>query len=89
MKRLVPPDRAVAETQVGSRLYRQMKDGTVHANDADVKVLKQAGFSEPNAGGFAKTEGFVCDDCGFHGYFRKCGKCGNEQMKRPSEKDEE
>jgi hypothetical protein len=83
MKRLVPPDKAVAETQVGSRLYRQMKDGTVHANDADVKVLKEAGFFEPNAGGFAKTKGWVCDDCGFHGYFKVCGKCGSEEMKQP------
>jgi hypothetical protein len=83
MKRLVPPDKAVIETQVGSRLYKRNKDGTVHVSDADAKALKKEGFFEPNAGGFAKAAGWICEACGFHGYFKKCGKCGSEEMKRP------
>jgi hypothetical protein len=83
MRRLVPPDKAAIETQVGSRLYTMGKDGTVRVSDADAKALKQAGYTEPNAGGFAKADGWVCQDCGFHGFFKKCGKCGSEDMKRP------
>jgi hypothetical protein len=83
MKRLVPPDKAVLETQIGSRVYRQGSDGTIRVPDSDAKALKREGFTEPNAGGFAKADGWVCIDCGFHGYFIKCGRCNSDNMKRP------
>ena len=82
MKRLLPPDKAAIETQIGSRVYAMQKDGTVHVSDADAKKLKQAGYTSPNAGGFAKAAGWVCGDCGFHGYFKQC-KCGSENTHRP------
>jgi hypothetical protein len=85
MKRMVPPDRTVVETQIGSRLYTMGKDGTVRVNDADAKALKAAGYTQANAGGFAKALGWICQDCYFHGYFKVCGKCGSEKMKRPNE----
>jgi hypothetical protein len=80
MKRLVAPDRAVVEGQIGNVVYRQQKDGTMHVDDHHAAALKREGWFEPNAGGFAKAKGWVCDDCGFHGYFKKCGKCGSESM---------
>lgn len=88
MKRLVPPDKAVVETGVpraggGEVVYRQRRDGTVHVSDSDAKLLKKAGFTEPNAGGWVKARGWVCQSCGFHALFKKCGKCGSEDMKRP------
>lgn len=91
MKRLLPPDKAVVETGIprrngGESVYRMRKDGTIHVPDSDVRALKQAGYTEPAAGGFAKAEGFICGVCGFHGYFRKCGRCGGDG-RRPSDVD--
>jgi hypothetical protein len=90
MKRLVPPDKAVVETGVprpggGESVYRMRRDGTIHVSDADAKMLKKAGYTEPSLGGFARAAGWICDECGFHGYFRKCGKCGSENTHKGQE----
>ena len=69
----------------GEVVYRMQKDGTVHVSESDAKLLKKAGYSEPNAGGFARAKGWICQDCHFHGYFKVCGRCGSEDMKRPGE----
>lgn len=87
MKRLLPPDRAAVETGVprpggGEVVYRMQRDGTVHVSDADARLLKKAGYSEPQAGGFARAAGWICNACGFHGFFKKCGRCGSENMTR-------
>lgn len=91
MKRLFPPDKAAVETGIprpggGESVYRMRKDGTIHVPDSDAKALKAAGYTEPSVGGFAKAEGWMCRDCGHHGYFRKC-KCGSENTRRPSDVD--
>lgn len=90
MKRLVPPDKAVIETGVprsggGEVVYRMKKDGTVHVSDGDAALLKKAGYTEPNVGGWIKAAGFVCNDCGWRGFFRKCGKCSSENSRRGDE----
>lgn len=82
MRRLVPPDKAVVETGVprrggGEVVYAMRKDGTIHVSDSDYDVLRKNGYTEPNLGGFARAAGWVCNDCSFHGYFKKC-KCGSE-----------
>jgi hypothetical protein len=82
MKRLVPPDKAVLEGQIGNVVYRQQKDGTMHIDDKVADAFKREGWTEANLGGFARAKGWVCQDCGFHGYFKKCGKCGSENMER-------
>jgi len=82
MRRLLPPDKAVLETQISGVVYRQQKDGTIHADDHDYSALKKAGYTEPMAGGFAKAAGWVCLNCGFHGYFKLCGKCKSENTER-------
>lgn len=89
MKRMVPPDRAVVETGVprpggGEAVYRMRKDGTIHVSDSDAKMLKKAGYIEASIGGFARAAGWICNDCGFHGYFKKC-KCGSENTRRGNE----
>jgi hypothetical protein len=86
MKRLLPPDKAAVETGVprrggGEVVYKMQRDGTIHVNDSDYKALKAAGYTEPSLGGFARAAGWVCEDCGFHGYFRRC-KCGSENTVR-------
>jgi len=79
MQRLVPPDKAVIETEVGrtGRIYKMQKDGTVHVRDDDAKLLLKAGYVRPSLGGFARSAGWICQDCHHHGYFRRC-KCGSE-----------
>lgn len=37
----------------------------------------------PRAGGGV---GFVCTTCGFHGFFRECGRCGGT-CERPQQKE--
>lgn len=82
MPRLVPPDKAVAETQVPrGTVYRMQKDGTIHVDERDVKALRQAGYTQPSLGGFARADGWVCHDCGHHGYFKRC-KCGSDKTVR-------
>lgn len=90
MKRLLPPDKAAIETGVpraggGEVVYRMRKDGTVHVSDRDAKLLKKAGYTEPQIGGFARAAGWICEACGFHGYFRKCGKCGSLDTRKGNE----
>jgi len=76
--RLLPPDRAVVETEVPRGIiYRMGKDGTIDADERDVKTLRKAGYAPPQLGGFARAAGWICQDCHFHGYFKKC-KCGSE-----------
>lgn len=80
--RLVPPDKAVLETQVPRGVvYRMQKDGTIHADERDVKALRQAGYTQASLGGFARAAGWVCRVCHHHGYFKKC-KCGSEDTVR-------
>lgn len=88
MKRMLPPDKAAVETQIGQRVYAMRKDGTVHVSDAEAKALKAAGYTEAQIGGFARAKGWVCQDCYFHGYFKKCGKCGSDNVKRPGKEGE-
>lgn len=80
--RLLPPDKAVFETQVPRGVvYRMQKDGCVHVDERDAKTLREAGYTQPSLGGFARAAGWVCQDCHFHGYFKKC-KCGSENTVR-------
>ena len=88
MKRMLPPSGAAIETSIprpggGESIYRMQKDGTVHVSDADAKTLRKAGYTEASAGGWVQAAGWVCDDCGFHGFFRRCGRCGGENTRKP------
>jgi hypothetical protein len=87
MKRLVPPDKAVVETGIprrngGESVYRMQKDGTIHVSDSDYALLRKAGYTEPTLGGFARAAGWICNGCGFHGYFKKCGRCKSEDTRK-------
>lgn len=90
MKKLVPPDKAVIETGVprrggGESVYRMQKDGTIHVADSDYAALRKAGYSDPSAGGFCRAAGWICNECGFHGFFKKCGRCKSEDTRRGNE----
>ena len=82
MGRYVAPDRRVAETVIGGRKYNPDKGGIYNVdNPRHAQAMKREGFFEaalnPHAEGDSQR-GFLCVQCGFNGWFRKCGRCGHE-----------
>jgi len=41
-----------------------------------IKALKESGFVPASLGGVDRARARVCGGCGFHGYFKTCGRCG-------------
>ena len=88
MARLVPRDDKVREVDVrserGTRRYRIAEGGLVNVDNPNhVRQLKAEGFIEASLAPYSrgtKNLGFVCSKCGFNGWFRKCGKCGHEEL---------
>jgi hypothetical protein len=85
MKRMIAPNDTVREVEIkgarfgGSRTYQWSKDGTIHVNSAaDVKALKEAGFTEAGVNQAGGKGGYVCSTCGFHMWFTTCSRCGGE-----------
>lgn len=85
MARLVAPDKGVREvkieTETRERIYRPDKGGVYSVeNKKHANHMKQEGFTEASLLGGATTggSGFICSACGFHGFFRKCGRCQHE-----------
>jgi hypothetical protein len=87
MGRWVAPDRGVRETVIGNRTYRPDRKGiyTVE-NAAAQRALKAEGFFEAALNPYSAQDnmrGFNCVECGFGGWFRKCGRCGHESQDIP------
>jgi hypothetical protein len=85
MKRMIAPNDTMREVTIngarfgGSKTYGWSKDGTVHVESAaHVKALKDAGFTEAGVNLSSSGQGFKCLACGFHGWFKKCSRCGEE-----------
>jgi len=79
MTRMVGPGDAQRETVIRDmRSGRERAYGRVatveHAQD--IKTLRDAGFVPASLGGVDKATARVCGSCGFHGYFKVCGRCG-------------
>jgi hypothetical protein len=69
------------QTPRGVRKYNQNKKGMVEVSNArDAKALKAEGFFEASLMGTTNDSslGFVCVECGFGSWFRKCSRCGHE-----------
>jgi len=82
MGRMVAPDKRVAETQINGQTYRPDKSGIYNVESSSHRAaMKREGFFEasltPVSDGDNKR-GFTCVECGFGGWFRKCGRCGHE-----------
>ena len=82
MSRYVAPDKGVRETVIGNKTYQPDKGGIYNVENASHgRAMKAEGYFEaslnPYAGGDNKR-GFTCVECGFNGWFRKCGRCGHE-----------
>jgi hypothetical protein len=49
-------------------------------NSLDAKALKESGFVEASLMGSSRgVAGYLCDKCGFNGWFKTCGRCGTTQ----------
>lgn len=82
MPKIVAPDRRVAETVVNGQTYRPEKNGLYNVDSpSDVRAMKAEGFFEASLNPYSsgdRNRGFTCVECGFDGWFRKCGRCGHE-----------
>lgn len=84
MGRYVAPDRGVRETVIGGRKYNPDKTGIYNVESkAHGEAMKREGFFEASLNPYSQGDrqrGFTCVQCGFDGWFRKCGRCGHEAM---------
>lgn len=82
MGRYVAPDRGVRETVIGGRKYNPDKTGIYNVESkAHGEAMKREGFFEASLNPYTHGDhgrGFTCVQCGFNGWFRKCGRCGVE-----------
>lgn len=92
MGRYVAPDRGVKETVIGGQKYNPDRSGIYNVeNSKHGAAMKREGFFEAALNPYSegdKHRGFVCVQCGFNGWFRKCGRCGNE-AESPTQRDGE
>lgn len=82
MGRWVAPDRGVKETVIGGRKYNPDRSGIYNVDNANhAAAMKREGFFEASLNPYSEGDrgrGFSCVQCGFNGWFRKCGRCGHE-----------
>ena len=82
MGRFVAPDKGVKETEIGGSKYNPDKGGIYNVeNKNHAAAMKREGFFEASLNPYAEGDqqrGFLCVQCGFNGWFRKCGRCGHE-----------
>lgn len=79
-KKMVAPDKRVAETTIGNRSYKPNRQGIYTVSNLDAKAMKAEGFIEASLMG-ATTDsnlGYNCNECGFGSWFKKCGRCGHD-----------
>jgi DNA-directed RNA polymerase subunit RPC12/RpoP len=80
-KRMVAPDRHVAETTIGNRSYKPNRQGIYTVSNLDAKAMKAEGFFEASLNPYSAGDtqrGYTCSNCGFGSWFIKCSQCGHE-----------
>jgi len=82
MGRYVAPDKGVRETVIGGKKYNPDKGGIYNVdNKRHAELMKREGYFEASLNPYSQGDGqrgFTCVQCGFDGWFRKCGRCGHE-----------
>jgi hypothetical protein len=82
MTRIVAPDRGVKETVIGNKTYAVNRQGVYNVENAShIRAMKAEGFFEASLNPLNKGDaerGYTCTECGFGGWFIKCGRCGHE-----------
>ncbi len=90
MTRFVAPSKQVKETVIGGRTYSTDRGGLYNVeNKSHAEAMKREGFFEASLNPYSQGDrqrGFTCVQCGFDGWFRKCGRCGHEnESKTPTD----
>jgi hypothetical protein len=82
MGRYVAPDKGVKETVIGGVKYNPDKSGIYNVESKrHGDLMKREGYFEASLNPYSEGDqqrGFTCVQCGFNGWFRKCGRCGHE-----------
>ena len=82
MGRYVAPDKGVKETVIGSKTYRPDKGGIYNVDSPrHARAMQAEGYFKASLNPYSEGDrkrGFTCVQCGFGGWFRKCGRCGHE-----------
>jgi hypothetical protein len=78
--RLVGSDRGLRQVEVGGKVINRSKDGTFHVSGAAAQLLKKSGDFAVAGITFEGARGWKCLDCGRVNIFKKCGKCGSENV---------
>jgi len=82
MTKIVAPDKGVRETAIGNKLYKPDRGGLYNVESkSDIKAMKSQGYFEASLNSYSQGDaqkGYCCVECGFNGWFRKCGRCGYE-----------
>lgn len=81
MPRLLSPDDACVEVDIptvgGSRRYSGTTIEVTDPRHAD--VLKRVGYTVADVSATpVRSRGYTCTECGFHGFFKVCGRCGSD-----------
>lgn len=71
------PQAAVAGIDHGGRRYLA-RDGHLDVPDHVARDLVRHDGCFVPSNQPRGARGFICGDCGFHGFFRTCGRCGGE-----------
>ena len=90
MTRMVGRDGNVTAVDVAGRsYYKDRKGGYNVENKEAIKQLKREGFAEASLMGHTidHSIGFTCVECGFEGWFRKCGRCGYQSQETQKDGD--
>jgi hypothetical protein len=81
MPRLLSPDDACISVKVPTYGGERKYDGrTIDVSDpTHIRMLKQQGYVQADvSGGPSRAGGYRCAECGFHGFFKVCGRCGGD-----------
>jgi DNA-directed RNA polymerase subunit RPC12/RpoP len=82
MARYVAPDKGVKETVIGNTTYRPDRGGIYNVDSpSHARAMKAEGYFEASLNPVDKNDnmrGYTCVECGFNGWFIKCGRCGHE-----------
>jgi hypothetical protein len=76
--RVVPQADNCREIEVGGKIYKRHRNGLFDMPEraARYTVALEGGQWPALSGVARRSEGFVCQSCGFGSWFRTCSRCG-------------
>lgn len=71
------PDRLAVEIDAPTGRRYNFRNGIADVHPADAKAIIREGGFIPSLNGVVNSDvGWVCKNCDFGSYFRKCSRCG-------------